>query len=120
MGNPDFELMAGGVGSDNEEKSHSRSSTSLTSEEDSIPTSPPSDEDLVCACVCLCVRVLHSMFACVRVCVHSHECIYIMYCVFVCAYGRVYMPVYSVCLCVRMVHARTHTYTQICWYSYCL
>ena len=50
MGNADFEMMAGGVGSDSEEKSHSRSSTSLNSEE-SIPTSPPSDEDsLVRAC----------------------------------------------------------------------
>ena len=50
MGNLDLELMTGGAGaggSDNEEVSLSRSSTSLTSEEESIPTSPLVDENLV-------------------------------------------------------------------------
>lgn len=70
FGNPDLELMASGVSSDTEEKSHSRSSTSLTSEEDSIPTSPPSDEDnLVCACV-----YMFRIRVCVCVCVQGFVC----------------------------------------------
>ena len=46
-GNIDLEMMTGGVGSDNEELS--RSSASLTSEEESVPTSPVDENLLVSA-----------------------------------------------------------------------
>lgn len=53
IGNLDLEMMAGGPSSDNDDMS--RSSTSLTSEEESISTSPINDENLVSVCMCVCV-----------------------------------------------------------------
>ena len=55
MGNADLDMMTGGAGSDNDDKSLSRSSNSLTSEEGSIPTSPEVEEALLVSLVCACV-----------------------------------------------------------------